>query len=159
MTTNEYNIAVKEFSNRLIRFVDKLLVDNSAAKDVVQETYMKLWESKLDVNNEKVKSWLFTTSYRLSLRYIEQQKKFIDDNTLYNVGYEIETGDLKQIIEESLALLSEIQKAILLLKDYEGYSYDEIGEILNLNESQVKVYLFRARKKVKDYIVDLKFVF
>jgi RNA polymerase sigma-70 factor (ECF subfamily) len=159
LTTNEYNIAVKEFSNRLIRFVDKLLVDNSAAKDVVQETYMKLWESKLDVNNEKVKSWLFTTSYRLSLRYIEQQKKFIDDNTLYNVGYEIETGDLKQIIEESLALLSEIQKAILLLKDYEGYSYDEIGEILNLNESQVKVYLFRARKKVKDYIVDLKFVF
>jgi len=40
-----------------------------------------------------------------------------------------------------------------MLKDYEGYNYAEIGEIMNLNESQVKVYLHRARLQLKTYIV------
>ena len=51
--------------------------------------------------------------------------------------------------------LTNLQKSIILLRDLEGYNYKEIGIMLNLNESQVKVYLFRARKKIKDQIKDL----
>ena len=43
-----------------------------------------------------------------------------------------------------------------MLKDYEGYSYEEIGQIMNLSESQVKVYLHRARLQLKDYIVKVE---
>ena len=63
--------------------------------------------------------------------------------------------ELKEIIDKCLKTLPEIQKSILLLRDMEGYSYEEIGEMLNLNESQVKVYLFRARQKIKDQIKDI----
>ena len=48
--------------------------------------------------------------------------------------------------------LPEVQKMVLLLRDYEGYSYEEIGEMANLNESQVKVYIYRARVFLKKYI-------
>lgn len=63
--------------------------------------------------------------------------------------------ELKEIIDSALDVLPEQHKSILLLRDYEGYNYKEIGEIMKLNESQVKVYLFRARKKVKEQIKDL----
>ena len=66
--------------------------------------------------------------------------------------------ELKEIIDKALKNLPEQQKTILLLRDMEGYNYQEIGEILNLNESQVKVYLFRARQKMKDQIKDLNFL-
>jgi RNA polymerase sigma-70 factor (ECF subfamily) len=48
--------------------------------------------------------------------------------------------------------LPEIQKSVILLRDYEGYSYEEIGNIAGLNESQVKVYIYRARLFLKEYI-------
>lgn len=51
--------------------------------------------------------------------------------------------------------LSDIQRSVLLLRDYEGYSYEEIGQITGLNESQVKVYIFRARMFMKNYLVSL----
>ena len=54
------------------------------------------------------------------------------------------------------ARLSETQRSLVMLKDYEGYSYEEIGKIMNLNESQVKVYLHRARLQLKEYIVKVE---
>jgi RNA polymerase sigma-70 factor (ECF subfamily) len=59
----------------------------------------------------------------------------------------------KKILEEALARLSETQRSLVMLKDYEGYSYEEIGRISGLNESQVKVYLHRARVQLKNYLV------
>jgi RNA polymerase sigma-70 factor (ECF subfamily) len=60
--------------------------------------------------------------------------------------------DLKEVIEKSLVTLTPMQRSIILLRDLEGYNYKEIGEILQLSESQVKVYLFRARQRIKDSI-------
>jgi RNA polymerase sigma-70 factor (ECF subfamily) len=61
-------------------------------------------------------------------------------------------SDLKDHLDEGLSRLSEIQRSVVLLRDYEGYSYIEIGDILNLNESQVKVYIYRARLALRKYI-------
>ena len=60
--------------------------------------------------------------------------------------------NLKQELERALQQLTPLQKSLILLKDYEGYSYDEIGKITSLNASQVKVYLHRARMQMKEYI-------
>ena len=62
---------------------------------------------------------------------------------------------LSEALEEALNKLSEIQKSVIMLRDYEGYNYNEIGEITGLNESQVKVYIFRARKLLKEYLVSV----
>jgi RNA polymerase sigma-70 factor (ECF subfamily) len=59
----------------------------------------------------------------------------------------------RKILEDALSRLNETQRSLVLLKDYEGYSYEEIGQITGLNESQVKVYLHRARIQLKNYLV------
>lgn len=158
MTPHEYNLSVKEFNNRVCRFVDKILMDRNIAKDITQEAYLKLWEKLDTVQFSKVRAWLFTTVYRLSMDHINRQKRFVSEDYYPQSFTETENPDLKQIIEDSLKLLNEVQRSVLLLRDYEGYSYEEIGEVMNLNEPQVKVYLFRARKTIKNYIGDLGFV-
>ncbi|HRX93437.1 MAG TPA: RNA polymerase sigma factor, partial [Chitinophagaceae bacterium] len=65
-------------------------------------------------------------------------------------------NNLKKVLNEALARLSDTQRSLVMLKDYEGYSYDEIGQIMNLNASQVKVYLHRARVQLKEYLVKIE---
>jgi RNA polymerase sigma-70 factor (ECF subfamily) len=57
------------------------------------------------------------------------------------------------LLNEALYRLSETQRSLVLLKDYEGYSYEEIAVITSLSISQVKVYLHRARIQLKNYLV------
>jgi RNA polymerase sigma-70 factor (ECF subfamily) len=61
--------------------------------------------------------------------------------------------NLRKILEEALSRLNETQRSLVMLKDYEGYSYEEIGRITGLSESQVKVYLHRARILLKQFLV------
>jgi RNA polymerase sigma-70 factor (ECF subfamily) len=65
-------------------------------------------------------------------------------------------NNAKAILEEALNKLSETQRSLVVLKDYEGYSYEEIGKITGLSSSQVKVYLHRARIQLKEYIVKIE---
>jgi RNA polymerase sigma-70 factor (ECF subfamily) len=64
----------------------------------------------------------------------------------------------QQVVDRIVSILPPLQKSIILLRDLEGYSYEEIGEILDLSPSQVKVYLFRARNKVKKQLQHLNII-
>lgn len=135
-----------------------MLRNGEEANDIVQEAYMKLWQNVDKIEFTKAKSWLFTTARNTMLNQIKRNNK-MESMSLRNFKepYSNESdAELKEIIDKSLDQLPEIQKAIILLKDLEGYNYKEIGEILGLNESQVKVYLFRGRKKIKE---TLKYTF
>ena len=154
MDVNEYNTAVKTHSHNLYRYILKMLRDGDETNDIVQEAYIKLWEHKDTVDPLKAKAWLFTTAYRIMLNKIKRDKKtesmeFENFEEPYTSNNRFE---LKQLIDNGLESLPELQRSIILLRDLEGYDYKEIGQILNLNESQVKVYLFRARKKLKDVL-------
>jgi len=151
-----YNSAVKDYSERIFRYAFKWTKKEDVSKDIVQEVFEKLWVNRKKVDVRKVKSWLFTTAHNLLANYSKKKKMISSEDLIYNepafVGSNYELQDL---LEVSLNTLPTLQKSILLLRDSEGYDYKEIAEILNLNESQVKVYLFRARKKMKDYLKDL----
>ena len=73
-------------------------------------------------------------------------------------SYDEQYSDLNELLHRAAERLPDIQKSVLLLRDYEGYSYDEIGEITGLNESQVKVYIYRARLHMKQYIGSIETV-
>lgn len=160
MTINEYNLAVTDFSDRLYRFVLKSIRDTHKAEDIVQDSYEKLWKNVENVNAEKVKSYLFTTAYHTMIDIIRKEKRstYSDELTLKEESHENNYSDLKEILKEAVNRLPEIQRMVLLLRDYEGYSYQEIGELTNLSESQVKVYIYRARVFLKKYIGKIEVV-
>jgi len=153
----EYNIAVNDYSERLFRYAFKWLKNEQDSKDLVQDVYGKLWELRNNVSSEKCRPWLFTCMHNALVNFTKK-KNIIDsfeDITMNSHSSYQPNLALQDLLEKSLAQLSDIQRSIILLRDLEGYAYDEIGEILGLNEAQVKVYLFRARLKVKEQLKDL----
>jgi len=154
MTINEYNNSVTLYSDRLFRFVLKSIKDMHKAEDIVQDCYEKLWKNIENVNGEKVKSYLFTSAYHTMIDRIRKDKRsvFTQDTKITEDSHERSYSDLGEILNKAVNQLPEIQRMVLLLRDYEGYSYQEIEELTNLNESQVKVYIYRARVFLKNYI-------
>jgi RNA polymerase sigma factor (sigma-70 family) len=154
MTSKEYNLAVDEFSDNIYRFALKHLKNEMSAKDIVQETFTKVWIKHEEVAYEKVKSYLFTTAYHALVDWVKKEGRNGDfEKVEHTASTEFSISfDLQKVLNEALDKLPEIQKTVVLLRDYEGYNYAEIAEITNLNESQVKVYIFRARQTLKDYI-------
>jgi RNA polymerase sigma-70 factor (ECF subfamily) len=155
MTISDYNICVDDYSDGVYRFLLKNTGDSEHARDLVQESFMKLWIKRKDVQPEKAKSYLFTTAYHTMIDNIRKNSKMTRMEGHEHKSESVDHGysDLKEVLEEALSKLSDIQRSVVLLRDYEGYSYEEIGEITGLNEAQVKVYIYRARVSLKKYLV------
>jgi RNA polymerase sigma-70 factor (ECF subfamily) len=160
MTAKEYNLAVDEYSDNIYRFALKHLKNEMSAKDIVQETFTKVWIKHDEVSFEKVKSYLFTTAYHAIIDWVNKEGRNGDfEKVSHHATTEFSISiDLQEVLTEALDKLPEIQRSVVLLRDYEGYNYIEIAEITGLNESQVKVYIFRARQAMKDYIKKLELV-
>lgn len=160
MTINEYNKCVDDYSDGIYRFLLKNIRDMEIARDLVQESFMKLWIKRKDVNSEKSKSYLFSTAYHTMIDYIRKHDRItsIESNEYHVPTTDEHYSDLKEILDMAVQRLPDIQRSVVLLRDYEGYSYKEIGEITSLNEAQVKVYIYRARLFLKKYIVSPDYV-
>lgn len=159
MTPKEYNTAVDQFSDNIYRFALKHLRNEMSAKDIVQETFTKVWIKHEEVSFEKVKSYLFTTAYHAIVDWVKKDGRNgdIERASVQTNEFSI-SFDLQQVLNDALDKLPEIQKTVVLLRDYEGYNYNEIAEVTGLNESQVKVYIFRARQTLKEYIKRVELV-
>ncbi len=154
MTTKQYNECVEQHADGVYRFILHNLRDSEVARDVVQDAFEKMWINVGNINSEKSKSYLFTTAYHTMLDRIRRGKKQgnWDEVQEQDYSHTTEIAGLKEVLREALNRLPEIQRTVIMLRDYEGYSYEEIGEITALNESQVKVYIYRARLALKTYI-------
>ena len=160
MTTQEYNKCIDEHSDGVYRFILKNLRDSDTAKDIVQDAFAKMWIKRKNVDGKKAKSYLFTAAYHTMIDYIRKDRKStVDDGFLERELVDYNSySDIQEVLKDALETLPEVQKSVILLRDYEGYNYKEIGEIVNLNESQVKVYIYRARVALKKYIGSLQMV-
>jgi RNA polymerase sigma factor (sigma-70 family) len=158
MTEREYNECVQQFADNVYRFILKNLRHQEDARDVVQSAFEKLWVNRDVVQTEKSKSYLFTIAYNQMIDFIRKQKRIQLKDSFSEMA--MGSGSIgfstKRILEEALSKLNETQRSLVMLKDYEGYNYAEIGEIMGLNESQVKVYLHRARLQLKAYLVNIE---
>jgi len=158
MTEKDYNECVTLYADNVYRFILKNLRHEEDARDVVQTAFEKMWRNRAEVDASRSKSYLFTVAYNQMIDHIRKVKR-VQLKEEFNEDLRTQdkpANNLKKILEEALSRLSETQRSLVLLKDYEGYSYDEIGKITGLSESQVKVYLHRARVQLKDYLVKME---
>ncbi len=160
MNLGEYNTCVDLHADAVFRFVVKQIRDRDVARDIVQDSFEKMWRKVDTIDASKAKTYLFTTAYHTLVDYTRKASKSAKMNELdlNRHSHSKQYSDLKEILNQGLEQLPEIQKTVLLLRDYEGYDYKEIGLITELNESQVKVYIFRARTFLKNYIGKMEVV-
>jgi RNA polymerase sigma factor (sigma-70 family) len=155
MTEKDYNESVLLYADNVYRFIVKNLRHTEDAEDIVQSAFEKLWIHKDSVEPQKAKSYLFTVAYHLLIDHTRKAKRITLQESFENdsqTAYQ-ENKALKKVLHDALATLNEMQRSLVLLKDYEGYSYEEIGEITKLTTDQVRVYLHRARLKLRNYLI------
>ena len=158
MKRREYNIVVKQHSANLYGYSIKFLGDKEDAKDIVQDVFEKLWIHRNNVEFDKAKSWMFTTAHNAMINFSNRKRRIhlSDEVSKFEKGSVTPNSfESNQVVERAVSILPPVQKSVILLRDLEGYSYKQIGEILDLTDSQVKVYLFRARNKIKKQLKGL----
>lgn len=155
MTEFEYNQCVNQYADNVYRFIVKNLRHEEDARDIVQSAFEKMWRNRDSVEVAKSKSFLFTVAYNQMIDHIRKSKRIQLKDEFNEDGRSQfqRNSNLKKTLMEALNRLNETQKSLVMLKDYEGYSYEEIGQIMDLTESQVKVYLHRARLALRNYLV------
>lgn len=160
MNAKEYNLAVEKYSDAVYRFILSNIKDEERAKDIIQDTFEKVWINREKINSEKIKSYLFTAAYHTMIDSIRKIKNITDlnDVNIKNYSHDEQYSDLQEILHAAIQKLPPDQKSVILLRDYEGYSYQEISTITGLTESQVKVYIYRARVFLKEFIGSIEAV-
>jgi RNA polymerase sigma-70 factor (ECF subfamily) len=152
-----YNEWVDCFADGIYRFALKNTRDSEQAKDIVQDAFEKLWVKKDQIDTSKAKAYLFQIVSNALIdraRKVKLSATFREQLPSQESIVISESIDLKETLEQAVLQLPEIQRHVIMLRDYEGYSYDEIGAITNLSEQQVKVYIFRARQKLRSILVN-----
>jgi RNA polymerase sigma factor (sigma-70 family) len=157
MTVSEYNNCVNDLADGLFRFALKSTGNSTIAQDFVQDAFERLWRKADQIELTKAKAYLFRTVVNLQIdaaRKAKLTKIHLDTYTCQKVDPPT-PFDLRKHIDDGLHRLTEVQRNALLLRDYEGYSYLEIANILTISEDAVKVNIFRARKSLKEYLVTI----
>jgi RNA polymerase sigma factor (sigma-70 family) len=154
MSIEHFNRCVDDHSDSVYRFILKNIKDQEKARDIVQDSFEKLWQKIETIAPDKMKAYLFTTAYHTMIDVLRKDKRLVGFNMIDEESYShtMQYTDINEVLHEAIEKMPAIQKSVLLLRDYEGYTYNEIAEITGLNESQVKVYIYRGRMFLKNYI-------
>ena len=153
MDRTQYNRCVEQYADRLFRFAFSSLRNREQAEDVVQESFARVWEKAETVEFEKAKSYLFTIAHHAMIDEVRHRQRFASVEEPLPADAKTaprQYPDVNEVLHKALATLPELQRNALLLRDYEGYSYQEIGDITGMSEAQVKVNIFRARTALKN---------
>ena len=163
MDQNEFVLLTTPIKDKIFRLAKRLLVSIEEAQDATQEILVKLWNKKValkDYNNVEAFAMTMTKNYCLDqLKSTRASNVQISENdflsTDIHLDKNVEDKDSLSWVEKSINKLPEQQRIIIHLKDIEQYDYDEIAEILDMNEGTIRVTLSRARKTIREEILKI----
>lgn len=144
--------------DRLFRLALSITLDRADAEDVVQDTLIRVWNKRDEwAQIDSIEAYTLTVCRHLALdlngkagRQNLPLDESRDEAPAERTPYEeLDARQRLDIVKKLIGSLPETQRTIMELRDVEGKSYKDIADILQLSEDQVKVYLFRARQKVK----------
>ncbi len=165
MNLEAFQNRVLPVKNKLYRFALRFLNNEEEAKDVVQEVFIRVWNGREQMDEvENWEAWCMRITRNLSLDRIRSmtRKQTQSIETTFDIRNEAltphentEARESMQRITQLIAGLPDKQRQIIHLRDVEGYSYNEICDILELDMNQVKVNLFRARNAVREKLMKI----
>jgi len=163
MTAETFKENILPLNRKLQGFAYRFMQDMDDAKDIVQEIYVKLWNMRSDLDKyNSVEALSMRMTRNLCLDKIKLKKTVSINSVLKEEGTDDHIKKEKQTevniavlrAKSAIDKLDEPQKTIMSLRDIEGYDYDEIAQILNMNINTIRVSLSRARKKVREFLLN-----
>ncbi|MCR5851466.1 MAG: RNA polymerase sigma factor [Bacteroidaceae bacterium] len=158
MENISFRTTVLPLGDKLYRLALRITLNRAEAEDVVQDTLLKVWEHRNEweqINN--LEAFAIATCRNRALDVLKRAGRktapldVVDNRqqTADNGQQSLEAREQLSLVRRLMDGLPEVQRAIMLMRDIEGQTYQEIAQVLDISETQVKVYLHRARTKVK----------
>lgn len=166
-----FDTLVRRYKDQLLNYVFRFVGNRVEAEDVVQETFLRVYKNKHYYKEiAKFSTWVYTIAGNLAKTELRKRKRrkffsvsnFVNDERDYDIPDNERTpddlvdGTLKdEIIQKAIDKLPAKFKEVILLRDVQGFAYEEIGQILNIPLGTVKSRVNRGRLKLQE---DLKFL-
>ena len=161
MKQKEFIATVLPYKDTLYRIAKRLLVSKDEAEDAVQEVFLKLWKGKNSIKNYRnPQAFAVTMTKNYCLDRLKSKQagnlKIVHTNfqNSDNLEKRIEANDGVSMVFKIMETLPEQQKLVLQLRDVEQFEFAEIAQMLDSNETAVRVNLSRARKAVRDQLIN-----
>ncbi|MGB5317141.1 MAG: RNA polymerase sigma factor [Robiginitalea sp.] len=162
MTQSEFLEIVMPFKDKLYRLAKRLLISSEEAEDATQEVLLKLWSGKKKIEGyANVEAFAMTMTRNFCLDRLKSRQagnlKLVHSNFTdggSSLQQQVETRDSLDWVSRIMDELPEQQRMVLQLKDVEAYDYPEIEELLDMKPTAVRVTLSRARKAVREKLLE-----
>jgi RNA polymerase sigma-70 factor (ECF subfamily) len=164
MNLQEFQKSVYPLKDKIFRFSRRMLERTEEAEDIVQEVFIRMWNrrDKLD-EYRSVEALAMITAKNLCLDKLRSRKfavESLDEKVSYIDRIPGETradhSDLLHGIHQAIRQLPHLQQMVIHLRDIEEYEFEQIAEMLEMNENAVRVNLSRARKRVRELLTNTK---
>lgn len=165
MNISDFQKTVYPLKDKIFRFAKRMVENHEEAEDVVQETFIRLWNKRDDLQSYRsIEALAMTTVKNLCIDKIRARRNFVEnlDNhrgyieNIPGSGHDEHTDDMVAAIRRAMNHLPGQQRMIMHLRDIEGYEFEEIAAIAGMNENAVRVALSRARKRIRELLINVK---
>ncbi len=152
-----FNFLYERYHKKLYWFCLRMLGDSEAAKDAYQDAFIKVYDKRKEFRGENFSAWLFTIGRNICLNVIRARKEYSELEEDAQITDHVRESDIgmKDFINQSLMKLPVVYREVLILREYEDCSYQEIADILNIDLSNAKVRVHRARALMRKILTPI----
>ncbi len=154
----QYQQAIEKYRQRVFSFAYYSLRTREDAEDITQDVFIRLWQHWRKVDHQRMGAWLMRVAhnsvvdhvrkYRNEKQRVDLQHSLEDAASVEDTS--LESQQFRQQLESAISELNDPYRSIIIMRDIQGLSYLEIEQTLNLSQSQVKVYLHRGRRQLRE---------
>jgi RNA polymerase sigma-70 factor (ECF subfamily) len=160
--SRRYRQWVKEYQHQAWSLARYLLKDAHEAEDAVQDAFVKLWNNQDKIDPERIKPWLMKVTRNGCLDRLRRRRENVEFNEGHMAGeasgpmQDVAANELGGWLKRAIEGLKEPYRSLVVLRDVQQHSYEEVAGMLELSLSQVKVYLHRARKELREQLAEVR---
>jgi len=160
--SSKYRQWVKEYQDQAWTVARYILKDAQEAEDATQEAFVKLWNNQDSINPDRVKPWLMKVTRNGCLDRLRRRRENVEFDESHMAGevsgpmQGAETSEAAAWLKRAIAGLNEPYRSLVVLRDVNQHSYEEVAGMLELNLAQVKTYLHRARKQLREQLAEVR---
>ena len=160
--SRKFNQWVGEYQDQAWTLARYLLKDPAEAEDACQEAFVKLWKNQDSIDPDKVRPWLMKVTRngcldRLRRRHpTEELQEWHEPDTVAGPMQGTHQSELGSWLKNTINSLKEPYRSLVVLRDVHQHSYEEVAAVLELNMPQVKTYLHRARKQLREQLAEVR---
>jgi len=160
--SKKYRQWVREYQDQAWTIARYILKDNQEAEDATQEAFVKLWNNQDNIDPERIKPWLMKVTRNGCLDRLRRRRDNVEFDESHMAGdvrgpmQDLGNQETGAWLKRAIGGLKEPYRSLVVLRDVNQHSYEEVAGMLELSLSQVKTYLHRARKQLREQLSEVR---